>query len=118
MGSSIQKLPLQGEKLYTYFMDKVEEGLKYMQATGKIDRVRFNNPGMLIDLHNERLSKKKEKEVEDLMHDMNQYYLKLIIDTMEQKMSGVKSPIYKSRDVSLSLPDNSLTAPKVKVINT
>lgn len=99
-------------------MDKVEEGLKYMEATGKIDRIRFNNPGMLIDLHNERLQKRKEKETEDLLHDMNQYYLKLIIDTMEQKASGIKSPIYKSRDVSLTFPDTSLTAPKVKIFNT
>lgn len=99
-------------------MSDVEEGLKIMQKTGKIDRIKFNNPGMLIDLHNHRLQLQKEKDTENLLHDMNTYYLKLIIDTMEQKASGIKKPIYKSKDVSLSFPDQTLTVPEQGIIIT
>jgi len=98
-------------KLYTLYMTDIEEGLKIMQTTGKIDRIKFNTPGMLIDLYNERLVKKQEKDFKGLTNDMNEYYWKLLIDTITQRESGIENPIYKSRSVSLTTPSGSLIVP-------
>lgn len=72
-----------------------EEALKKLEETNKIDSI-GHNPGWIIDLYNQRLENKKEKDFRGNIRSMNQFYIKLIIETIEQKRAGMKNPVYKS----------------------
>lgn len=89
-------------------MADTETALKQLEATGKIDTLGTTNPGWLIDLYNKRVDMKREKSFKNLMTDMNEYYFKLLIDTVKQRQSGVVDPIYKSNSVSLTMPDDKI----------
>jgi len=47
---------------YNKYMATTDDALKRLEATGKIDTLGTTNPGWLIDLYNQRLEQKKEKE--------------------------------------------------------
>lgn len=92
-------------------MATTDDALKRLEATGKIDTLGTTNPGWLIDLYNQRLEQKKEKDFQSHINDMNQYYFKLLIDTITQRQSGVLNPIYKSRSVAMTMPDTKIIIP-------
>lgn len=76
-----------------------DEALKMLEKANKIDTLGETNPGRIVDLYNQLLEKKKEKYFMNNISDMNQYYIKLLVDTINQKQSGVVNPIYKSNTI-------------------
>lgn len=72
-----------------------------LEKTGKIETLGVDKPGMILDLYNLRITQRKEKGFSGQVKAMNQFYIKLIIQTMEQKRAGIKNPIYKSHSILL-----------------
>lgn len=79
----------------------VEDRLKMLEQTGKIETLGMDRPGLIIDLYNQRVEKRREKDFSGKVQAMNRFYIKLIIQTMEQKQAGIKNPIYKSNSILL-----------------
>lgn len=76
-----------------------DEALKRLEATGQIDTLGTTNPGMIIDLYNDLLKRKREKHFSELTRDMNSFYIDLLIDTVKQRAEGVENPIYKAKSI-------------------
>ena len=76
-----------------------DEALKRLEATGQVDTLGVTNPGMIIDLYNDLLKRKREKQFGELTREMNSFYIDLLIDTVKQRSEGVQNPIYKSPSI-------------------
>ena len=78
-----------------------EEKLLMLEKTGKIETLSHESPGMIIDLYNQRIEQRRQKDFTGKVKAMNQFYIKLIIHTMEQRSQGIENPIYKSNSILL-----------------
>lgn len=69
----------------------VEKEMERLKELGQIDGVLgAKKVGMVLDLHNQNVDKKKEKEFNNNISDRNQYYWKLWRRAAEELDSGAK----------------------------
>lgn len=67
-----------------------------MKKLNKIDGlIGAKDVGHIIDQENNFVKQAQEKDYSRNVQNMNEYFIKLFIDTMEQKYAGVKRPIYR-----------------------
>ena len=70
---------------------KINQAIKRMKETGKIDSsVGAENIGLIIDHHNQLVEKKKDKTFNDEMTARNKYFWKLWKSAIRDMQSGVR----------------------------
>ena len=68
-----------------------EDKLKRLKQTGVIDGLGgAKEVGMLLDMHNQGVKKKREKELGDEINARNLYFYKLWVRAIESARSGEK----------------------------
>ena len=81
---------------------KLQHELERLDKTGKIDSVNgAEHVGMVLDMHNDMVNKKVEKDYEHEMHAMNGYYYKLWQRAVDSIRNGEKASPKKEKRFSL-----------------